>query len=124
MKQLQSTSTIGQTFTIQSLKTGFIMQGLFAGIRPSFVTSAEIDEGEPTFVFYEVKWGKHSQRQFTIPVNQVDDFILLEKEDKDMTSGEILDNIMKIMDLDGDTVTDDQCVIMIREMLNENGDSK
>ena len=122
---------IGTRIWNQNLRTGFLMRGTFAGIRPSMVSSAEVNEGDPVAFFYLVTWGNHFQREATIPVKHLDDYVVLFSEDDEMTSGEILDNIVEIMSIDGELATDDECVTMMRELLKDQeqrmetkGDSK
>ena len=110
---------IGTRVWILSLRTGFIMRGTFAGIRPSMVSSAEVNEGDPVAFFYMVTWGKHFQREATIPVKHLDEYVVLFSEDDEMTSGEILDNIVEIMSIDGELATDDECLTMISELLKD-----
>lgn len=115
---------IGTRIWNQNIKTGFLMRGTFAGIRPSFVASAEINEGDPVAFFYMVSWGNHYQREATIPVKHLDEYVVLFSEDDEMTSGEILDNITEIIKSDGEIVTDDECLIMITELLKDQEERK
>ena len=115
---------IGTRIWNQNIKTGFLMRGTFAGIRPSFVASAEINEGDPVAFFYMVSWGNHYQREATIPVKHRDEYVVLFSEDDEMTSGEILDNITEIIKSDGEIVTDDECLIMITELLKDQEERK